>query len=546
MERDLQQAERRNRQLTRLVELSVTLNSTLDLDALLQLVTATATELLNCAGASILLFEEREQRLYFAASTGSDPRKLAEIPVPIDKSLAGKIFSENRSIILNDAAHDPRHYSQASARVHLQVGSLVGVPMLIKDKVIGVLEAVNKHEGNFTEEDESILSVTATHAAIAINNARLFRDAERRARNLESLRDINDAVLNNLDIRLTLPQILAHVQERLGVDATDVLLLNSSNSLVFAEGRGFRTKEMQQVVLEKGNGHAWRAVLDKNVVSIPNLRSSKPITSRFGLFNGEDFTAYYAAPLIVKGSATGVLEVFHRKELDADHDWLDFFQTLANQTAVAIDSATLFSDLQRTNANLRLAYDATIEGWSHALDLRDRETEGHTQRVTTLTIRLASAYGVGEEDITHIWRGALLHDIGKMGVPDAILRKPSSLTEEERDIMRMHPQYAYDMLAPISYLRPALDIPFCHHEKWDGTGYPRRLAGEEIPIAARLFMVADVWDALRYDRPYRKGWSKEKTLAHIRELSGTHFDPQVVEIFLRIAKNEPGDNVESP
>jgi putative nucleotidyltransferase with HDIG domain len=190
--------------------------------------------------------------------------------------------------------------------------------------------------------------------------------------------------------------------------------------------------------------------------------------------------------------------------------------------------------LQEREAELTLAYDTTLEGWARALELRDLETEGHTQRVTELAIRLARAMGVPEAELVHMRRGALLHDIGKMGIPDSILLKPGKLTDEEWQIMRRHPVYVFEMLLPIRYLRPALDIPYCHHEKWDGTGYPRGLRGEEIPLAARIFAVADVWDALRSDRPYRKAWSDEKALKYIREQAGKHFDPRVVEVFLQM------------
>lgn len=197
--------------------------------------------------------------------------------------------------------------------------------------------------------------------------------------------------------------------------------------------------------------------------------------------------------------------------------------------------------LGQRERDLLQAYDTTIEGWSHALDLRDIETEGHSTRVSDLTMKLARMAGMTEEELVHVRRGALLHDIGKMGVPDHILLKPDKLTDEEWIAMRKHPQFAYDMLSPIAYLKPALDIPYCHHEKWDGTGYPRELKGEQIPLAARLFAVVDVWDALRSDRPYRAGWSKEKALEHIRSLVGTHFDPKTVELFLRLISENTHD-----
>jgi len=185
---------------------------------------------------------------------------------------------------------------------------------------------------------------------------------------------------------------------------------------------------------------------------------------------------------------------------------------------------------------LLIAYDKTIEGWSNALDLREKETEGHAQRVTELTMRLAQARGINEAELVHIRRGSLLHDVGKLGIPDTILFKPGKLSDEEWVIMRKHPEYAYNLLSPIEYLQPAIDIPYCHHEKWDGTGYPRGLKRTEIPISARLFAIVDVWVALTSERVYRKAVSKEETLTFITSHSGTHFDPEAVALFVKVVK----------
>ena len=229
----------------------------------------------------------------------------------------------------------------------------------------------------------------------------------------------------------------------------------------------------------------------------------------------------------------GVLEICQRTPLDPNEEWLDFLNTLAGQAAIAIDNVQMFDSLQRTTDELELAYDATIEGWSHALDLRDKETEGHTLRVTEMTVNLARTFGLGENELVQVRWGSLLHDIGKMGVPDGILLKPGPLTDKEWVAMKKHPTFAYEMLSPIHYLRLALDIPYCHHEKWDGTGYPRGLKGEQIPLTARIFAVVDVWDALTSDRPYRKAWTEAKARQYILEQAGLHFDPEVVKFFLR-------------
>jgi len=253
----------------------------------------------------------------------------------------------------------------------------------------------------------------------------------------------------------------------------------------------------------------------------------------------EGFVTYYGTPLIAKGQVKGVLEVYHRQSLDPDTEWINYFETLAGQAAIAIDNSELFEGLQRANLELTLAYDTTLEGWVRALDLRDKETEGHTQRVANTTVTLARAMGIPESALIHVRRGALLHDIGKIGIPDAILHKPGPLTEAEWDIVRKHPIYAYELLSPITYLRPAVDIPYCHHEKWAGSGYPRQLKGEQIPLVARIFAIVDVWDALSYDRPYRKGWDKARVLEYILSQSNTHFDPKVVDKFVdMVNKNE--------
>ncbi len=208
--------------------------------------------------------------------------------------------------------------------------------------------------------------------------------------------------------------------------------------------------------------------------------------------------------------------------------------SIAHQLEHALQkNDALVRTLRKSNRDIKDAYETTLEGWSHALEIRDHETEGHTQRVTDFTTRIAIKMGFSEEQLIQIHRGALLHDIGKLGIPDVILHKPGPLTDAEMATMRTHTQIAYNLLYPIEYLRPALTIPTYHHEKWDGTGYPHGTKGNDIPLEARIFAVIDVYDALSYDRPYRKAWTKEKVIEYIKSESGKHFDPDVVKIFLQ-------------
>jgi putative nucleotidyltransferase with HDIG domain len=305
-------------------------------------------------------------------------------------------------------------------------------------------------------------------------------------------------------------------------------------TLEYAAGHGFRSEALRHTQLRLGEGLAGRAALERRTVHLPNLNEDLNELQRSPHLRDENFKVYFAVPLIAKGQIKGVLEAFHRDPIVPGDEWMGFLETLAGQAAIAMDNAELFDGLQRTNIELALAYDTTIEGWSCALDLRDKETEGHTLRVTELTLRLAREMGISEAELVHVRRGALLHDIGKMGIPDAILLKPGPLSDEEWVIMRKHPVYALDLLSRIPYLRSSLDVPYYHHEKWDGSGYPTGLCGEQIPLAARIFAVADVWDALRSDRPYRPGWEEERAREYIISEAGKHFDPQVVEVFQRV------------
>ncbi len=360
------------------------------------------------------------------------------------------------------------------------------------------------------------------------------REREARLRHLSALRSVDLAISASLDLRIASAVILEQMTGTLGLDAAAILLFHpEGQALRFGAGRGFVGASILATELRLGQSLAGEALLRRRPALYPQLAEGQLAQDpRAALYAEEEFVAYFACPLIAKGRPMGVLEGFHRSPLHVDGEWREFFETLAGQTGIAIDNSTLFEGLQRSNAQLTVAYDTTIEGWSRALDLRDKETEGHSRRVTDLTLRLARALGLREEELLHLRRGALLHDIGKLGIPDAILHKAEQLDEQEWEIMRRHPQLGRDLLAPIPYLRPALDIPWCHHEKWDGSGYPRGLGGEQIPLAARIFAVADVFDALRSDRPHRPGWPLERVLEHIAAESGRHFDSRVTEVFL--------------
>ncbi|HXF83614.1 MAG TPA: HD domain-containing phosphohydrolase [bacterium] len=451
---------------------------------------------------------------------------------PEGQGASGRAVRSGSAVVVNRLSDDPATAPWETVLRPQGIASVAALPLISRERPFGVIVVTATEEGFFTAERVELLQAFANQAAAALENARLFEESERRIARLQALRAIDQAITGSLDLQLSLAVLLEQVTRELAVDAAAVLLLDrSTGSLEVAASRGFRSAPPPRARVHAGDELLRSAVLERRRVVIPDLAQAEG-TSRPALVTVERFVSYIAVPLTAKGEVKGVLEVFHRARLKPDGDWLEFLEALAGQAAIAVDNAGLFENLQRSNLDLTVAYDTTLEGWSRALDLRDKETEGHTRRVTELTVALARRMGVPDEALVHIRRGALLHDIGKMGIPDSILLKPGPLTEEEWAIMRRHPVYALDLLSPIPYLRPALDIPYAHHEKWDGSGYPRGLQGEQIPLAARIFAIIDVWDALTSDRPYRRAWPRERALAHIRGEAGRHFDPAVAEAFL--------------
>jgi HD-GYP domain-containing protein (c-di-GMP phosphodiesterase class II) len=451
--------------------------------------------------------------------------------MPAGEGVSGRVMATGQPYLNNDASTDPL-ITKPEALGELK--AIACAPLIAEKQVIGAVWIARTRA--ITPDELRILTAVADIAANAIHRASLHEQTERQLERLAVLHTIDTTIASSLDVNLTFAVLIEEITARLKVDAADILLLNpNSMHLEYRAGRGFRNRASEKIHLRMGEGYAGRALTERRISVITDAaaraQDTDPSLSRL---RAESFVAYYCVPLIVKAEVKGVLELFHRAPLPPTAEWLDFLDTLARQAAIAIDNVALFNDLQHSTLELGLAYDSTIEGWSRAMDLRDRETEGHTQRVTEMTVMLAKALGVSDKDLVHVRRGALLHDVGKVGVPDNVLLKQGELSEEEWRVMRKHPQYAYEMLSPIAYLKPALDIPYCHHEKWDGTGYPRGLKGEQIPLAARFFAVVDVWDALTTDRPYRGAWNPKQAREYVREQSGKHFDPEVVRVFLRM------------
>jgi len=523
----------RNRELEALRSLSEALRGATSDEEVAVVVRAHAREAVRADAAGVGLLDSSGEAIvgyadgFLAQNTGRVFR--------VSGGLTPSVLGANRPFVTEDLAAEPQLKRTISGIE--RCGPAVIVPLRAEHDVLGMVMAARErgHGKPFSPPEVRLLGTLADVAASTLRRVRLLRETELRLKLTEALRNIDMAITSSLDLRVTLNVILDHVTSQLSVDAADILLLEPhTQTLEFAAGRGLRTDPHDRRPEGLGETPAGRAVTERTIIHIPDIQREEQTVFSESVLLREGFVSYWAVPLVAKGKVNGVLEVFHRKALSAQRPWMSFLEALAGQAAIAIDNAGLLEDLHSANVELRRAYDATLESWARLLELRDHETAGHSERVADLTVRIAMVLGMSDEEALHCRRGALLHDIGKIGVPDSILLKPGKLTEDEWEVMRGHCELAYRMLSPIRYLRPALAIPLSHHEKWDGTGYPQGLKGTEIPLEARIFGVVDVWDALCSDRPYRKAWPKHKAFDYIRENAGTEFDPEVVEAFLKV------------
>jgi len=448
--------------------------------------------------------------------------------------LPGRVWASNKPLWILNVIEDnsfPRFKYALKDGLH----GACGFPIVYENNVIGVMDFFSRSIRPFDNDMLDMMAAMGHQIGMFLARQQMYEQMEKQLNHISVLMEIDRAIASSLDLKVISSIFAEKAIKHLQADAIDILLYNQyAQKFSFMYGSGFLKQKEKQLILNSSTDLCGKMLLKNEPVFISNLRDEDIICTRSQLAQEEGFVSYYGMPIISKGRLIGVIEFFFRKQFKPESEWVDFVNSLSLQLAIAIDNALLYENTLRVQSELLQAYNSTIEGWAYALDLRDKETEGHSRRVTLMTVQIAQHVGMDEEEIAHVYRGALLHDIGKLGIPDNILLKPSQLTEEEWVIMRKHPVYAYEMLSPILYLKQAIDIPYCHHERWDGTGYPRGLKGNQIPLAARIFSIADTYDAMRYDRPYRKGLSKEEIVNNIISGAGKHYDPELVKVFIKM------------
>lgn len=499
----------------------------LDLPSLHSTILDWLYKLLPYDSASILEIDGNHLRIT-AAKGLPHPENALGLTFPSDNLLCKIIKETGAPLIIGDCQTDPRFEKWGGSDY---VRGWMGVPLTVRGQVIGYITMDSRTPHAFSKNDGVTTQTFAHQAATSLENARLFEAEHKRRREAENLRIAATAITSSLDPHEVLETILVALRQVVPFDMGTIMLLEDEHVRIVAAQGFSNDRAMLNQTYPSSNALLIALKQSQRILILEDALNDK----RYERWAGADLIrGWLGIPLVVHGEVIGFITLGSFKIAAFDQNAADLAQTFSLHAAAAIDNTQLFENLQKTNQELVQAYDTTLAGWAKALELRDKETHGHTNRVTELTVDLARFMGISKTDLVHLRRGVLLHDIGKMGVPNEILHKEGPLTDEEWIEMRRHPQYAFDLLYPITFLRPSLDIPYSHHEWWDGTGYPQNLKGEDIPLPARIFAVVDVWDALLSDRPYRKSWERDDVKNYLREQAGTHFDPKIVAVFLKM------------
>lgn len=407
-------------------------------------------------------------------------------------------------------------------------------PLFDKGRVAGLIGLLSTQTDSFSPRTIAWIGALTSIISEGFFQAETSNAGQRLAEH-----SICQILQSSMDVKDPLPAVLELLASVVQADAVTTLSYNQpSQRLDLLATYKLDTRVIAKLKLYFETGLAGKPSEERKPIWIEDMQDSNSLSRPVSPLVQDGFRSYLALPLIGHNDFLGLLEVVWREPQDIQPSSVDFLERMAEHLAFTMERTSIVKDLRQRNKELASTYNAMIEGLSRALELRDLETEGHTRRVSILMMRFVEHMQIPADQWDAIRQGALLHDIGKLGIPDAILLKPGSLTQQERQVMQQHAVYGYNVLAPIINLRQTLDIALYHHERWDGSGYPYGLKGEQIPLVARLFAVVDVFDALTSDRPYRPAWSHSQAIEYLKEQAGKQFDARVVQLFLEITNQK--------
>lgn len=444
--------------------------------------------------------------------------------------LIPKALREATVIRCGDVSQDPNYVPGWQ-----QARSEMVIPLVVEAGVLGAIDLQSAEKNAFSEEDERLMRLFAFRAASMLEHVQLVQQTQERVKRLETFHVIEEAVASSIDLHITLDTLLDQVISRLSVDAADVFLLDPHLQILrYAGGRGARHIHPEDEIQRLGQGIVGRAALEHEIAFVAPLTQPEPASVFLERAAREGFLCMYAVPLVSKGQVKGVLELFYRRLVKPDPEWIEFLETLARQTAIAIDGIELFEQFQNTLLEQKITLDSGVEAWIQVLEERGFESGGHCRRVAEQSMLFFQHLNFDETGYGAIYHGALLHDIGKLLLPDTLLLKAGPLTESEWELVRKHPVLGRDLLKRLFPFETAWEIPYFHHENWDGSGYPQGLKGERIPIAARIFRLVETLDLMQIDLPYRQKYSRDEAVEFIRQQAGKWFDPHLVRVGLEL------------
>jgi response regulator RpfG family c-di-GMP phosphodiesterase len=512
-------------------------------DELLQQTLEATLTLFDAKAASFQIYEANSKELVFSKVATERDTSLIGRSVSIESGINGKVFRTGIAEASSKVHDCPEWNSFVDRTSGYCTESMLTAPVKRPNgNSLGIIQVLNGRY-DFKEKHLSILEILCLYVSQSIENDRLRQLNEERSNQLKNLREFELAVESSTEPLSTMENITGQVIKMLEVDAVRIWLYDPPSEMPHSvSSRGLFNKTIFLDSMPVGESYIGRLANESLTapqnqtprLSVEDLSAETTELKVVGPLRAEGFISYHAVPLFFDSEFKGIIDVYNRKHMVCGEEWFQFFELLALLSASVITKANLISSLKTSNLQLVSSFDDTLSGLAALLDLRAREPKGHAERVSQAMLSLAREMGVPEESLVHMWRGAMVHDLGKIAVPDSILLKTGPLNEEDWRVMKNHPIHILETLWPIEYLRPALDIPCYHHERWNGSGYPHGLVGEQIPLAARIFAVIEAWDIMRCDRPFRAGWQEDKVRAYIAKQSGSAYDPNVVDAFQRL------------
>jgi len=523
--REYERKEKRRRtvELTTLSSFATLFDSTLKENSIYENLVEAVSRTMVADAVAVFAFESDREYLHVVASYNMSESE-ASIRIPSDYGLVGAVISEGEPLMVEDTDLEPRYRQLLETR---RLRSAIYAPMKWRDEIYGVVTVGCVQRAAYNPYDLNLLNALAIQAAVAIHNARLYSDLEDRIGELHAIFEIDKAITSAVDLDQVLQQIVQMSIGLFDAKVSSLMLLDEeSQELVMAASHGLSEEYVNKGNIKVGESIAGRVVKEGRPIAVKDITTDpRHIYSDYA--RREGLSSLLSVPLSLKDKVIGVLNIYTDEPHDFTAHEINLFTSLASQAAIAIENARLFESLEEI-------YLDVITALASAIDARDSYTHGHSHRVTEYAVLIAEELGLPPEEVDIIRNASILHDVGKIGIKEEILKKPGKLTEEETREMQYHPFIGTRILQSVKLLEPVLPLVYHHQEKYDGSGYPEGLKGEEIPLGARIIAVCDAFEAMTSDRPYRKALPVEKALEELRNESGRQFDPQVVEVFFRL------------